>query len=103
MPLNDLLPELLKLDHDEMVQAIEILKTRIADEEPHSEHRARYEVWSPMITPQTAAVLQEVLRKDKKRTYKRGARISILSAPRHRQPRKTSGAVVRSSTIEAAR
>lgn len=64
MPLNDLLPELLKLNHDEMVQAIELLKTRIADEH-QNEHKARYEVWSPTITPKTAAILQEVLRKDK--------------------------------------
>ncbi|MHB8628489.1 MAG: hypothetical protein ACYDBJ_26190 [Aggregatilineales bacterium] len=68
MSLNELLPEILKLNHDEIVQAIEILKRELAaNDNAQIEDRAVYEVWSPAITPETARILQEVLRKAKEK------------------------------------
>lgn len=65
MALKDLLPELLQLNRDEMIQAVEILQRRIDStvEEPASE-AVVYEVWSPTITLETALILREVLNED---------------------------------------
>ncbi len=69
MSLNKLLPELLKLNRDEMAQAIAILQQQInkAHDEPQIVDSATYEVWSPTITPETAGILQEVLQEAKDR------------------------------------
>ncbi len=66
MALKDLLPELLQLNRDEMIQAVEILKRQINSTvaEPTGEEIV-YEVWSPAITLETARILQEVLAEDK--------------------------------------
>jgi hypothetical protein len=66
MSLNDLLPELLKLDRDEIVKAIEILQHQLAgNAESQIVDGAKYEVWSPTIPLETANILQEVLREAK--------------------------------------
>lgn len=58
MPLNELLPELLKLNDDEMAQAIEILKRQVAAEDRSQIIGGTvYEVWSPTITPETTRIL----------------------------------------------
>jgi hypothetical protein len=68
MTLNDLLPELLKLNRDEMVEAVEILKRQIvAKESSQIVDGAVYEVWSPTITPETARILYEVLQEDQEK------------------------------------
>jgi hypothetical protein len=68
MTLNDLLPELLKLNRDEMVEAIEILKRRVAAQETSQiVDDAVYEVWSPTITLETARILYEVLQEDQEK------------------------------------
>jgi len=65
MSLNDLLPELLKLTPEEMLQAIAILQKRIADEQPTNPvSRGGLEVWSPQIAPETARELLEMLQED---------------------------------------
>jgi len=67
MTLNELLPNLLKLNHDDMLQAIEILKYEVGLEEPAKDvcsqalGAASYEVWSPQITLETAHILQGLL------------------------------------------
>jgi hypothetical protein len=65
MALKDLLPELLQLNRDEMIQAVEILKRQLDStmEEPSGETIV-YEVWSPTITLEAARILQEVLDED---------------------------------------
>jgi hypothetical protein len=66
MSLNDLMPELLKLNRDEMIQAIEILKRQVnSKEQTQIAENVSYEVWSPSITPETASILREVLKEDK--------------------------------------
>lgn len=66
MPLKDLIPELLKLDREEMVQAIEILQRQVTTTETAKiVDGAVYEVWSPTITLETATILQEVLKEAK--------------------------------------
>lgn len=45
-----------------MIEAVEILKQKIAAENPdQSQDKAIYKVWSPPITLETAPILQEVL------------------------------------------
>lgn len=65
MALKDLLPELLQLNRDEMIQALEILKRQLDStaEEPTREAIV-YEVWSPTITLEAARILEEVLGED---------------------------------------
>lgn len=68
MSLNELLPELLKLNRDEMVQVIEILKHQvITNDKARIVDGALYEVWSPAITLETAGILQDLLREDKEK------------------------------------
>ncbi len=68
MTLNDLLPELLQLNREEMVQAIEILKRQVAaNDTSQITDNLEYEVWSPTIAPETARVLQDLLREDKEK------------------------------------
>ncbi len=68
MALRDLLPELLQLNREEMIQAIEILQRRVTSSvtEPSVE-AVVYEVWSPTITLETARILQDVLDEDKEK------------------------------------
>ncbi len=66
MSLNDLLPELLKLNRNEMIRAIDISQRHLAaNDTAQVEDGAVYEVWSPAITPETAGILQEVLKEAK--------------------------------------
>jgi hypothetical protein len=66
MSLDKLLPELLRLNHDEMVRAIDILQQQIKmHDAAQTVDSAAYEVWSPTITPETAGILQEVLKEAK--------------------------------------
>jgi hypothetical protein len=65
MTLNDLLPELLKLNREEMTQAIEILQQHIHQDMTSvkavdSLEGATLEVWSPTISLDAARILQEV-------------------------------------------
>ena len=65
MPLNDLLPELLKLTPEEMVQAIEILRNEITHHQPTpTTSQTIYEIWSPQVTPETARQLLDMLHED---------------------------------------
>jgi hypothetical protein len=66
MTLEDLLPDLLKLDRAEKLRAIQLLAHQIAVEEgsqlsPHT----HYEVWSPQGA-QVARQLRELLEEHKK-------------------------------------
>jgi len=65
MPLNILLPELLKLTREEKVEAIKILQQEVG----HSEQTqsAGYEVWSPQISPEGARQLLNMLKEDKEK------------------------------------
>ena len=66
MALNDLLPELLRLSHEEKLHAIEILQDEVAHEDnPPNSTYASFEVWSPQVTPETARELLDMLREDK--------------------------------------
>jgi hypothetical protein len=67
MALKDLLPELLKLNHDEKVQAIDILQREVSAENRSEVDTVPYELWSPAITPGTAAILQDMLKQDKEK------------------------------------
>jgi len=71
MTLNDLIPELLKLNRDETVQAIDVLQRHLTEtpgnEQGQIVEGAVYEVWSPTITPETAGILQEVLKAAKEK------------------------------------
>ncbi len=65
MSLNDLLPALLKLSHEEKVQAIKILQDEVHDKgQTQDISGAAYEVWSPQITPETGRILLDLLRED---------------------------------------
>ena len=68
MSLNELMPELLKLNRDEMLQAIEILQREVAESDKAKiTEEVVYEVWSPTITPETASILEDVLRQAKEK------------------------------------
>jgi hypothetical protein len=67
MTLNELLPELLKLKREEMVQAIDILQRQVNANTGEIVDKAVYEVWSPTITLEAAAILQEVLNEAKEK------------------------------------
>jgi hypothetical protein len=63
--LNELLPELMKLNHEEMVQAIELLKRRIdASDATQLINRADYENWSPFNSAETAFQLLQMIKED---------------------------------------
>jgi hypothetical protein len=64
MSLQDLLPELLKLNREEKVQAIEILKQQITDDVPQFVEGVGYEVWSPYNSPETAFELLQMIKED---------------------------------------
>jgi hypothetical protein len=66
MALRDLIPDLLKLSHDEMVQVIKILQDEIGQEnQQYSLLSAEYEVWSPQISPETAREILNMIQEDK--------------------------------------
>jgi hypothetical protein len=67
MSLNDLLPELLKLNREEMAEAIKILQQQVVSEPTAQIQSGSYEVWSPTITLEAAAILQDVLKEANER------------------------------------
>jgi hypothetical protein len=68
MTLRELLPELLKLTHEEMIEAIQILQREVTiDEYNQLKSDTFYEIWSPQITPETGRQLLNMLQEDKKK------------------------------------
>ncbi len=65
MTLSELLPELLKLNRQEMVQVIQVLQRQV--EASAAPEAASYEVWSPQITAEGASILQEMLNEAKRK------------------------------------
>jgi hypothetical protein len=67
MTLEDILPDLLKLDRADKLRAIELLAHEVAVEEiPRLTHGKEYAVWSPYDSATTARQMQELLEESRR-------------------------------------
>jgi len=65
MTLEDLLPELLKLNRGDKLRAIQVLAHEVATEDSaRLTPGAHYEIWSPYDSATTARELMEMLNED---------------------------------------